>query len=72
MPHVLKHQYKFKCQELACCRIIQSDKWNQHCKVDHGYKLSRGGEIKKTTIQIKDGSGAWKAFIEVLSGLSTV
>ena len=60
MPKTLKNELKFKCCELACGKIIRGDKWQKHCKTDHGYKLSRGDEIKKRTIAVKRSGGTWE------------
>lgn len=65
MPRELKHQYKYRCEEISCRKIIRSDKWNGHCKSDHGYKYASGGEIKRTTIQVRDGTGPWTAVVSI-------
>lgn len=62
MPRTQKYLFKYKCSELACGLIIRSDKWNTHCKHEHGYKFVRGHEIKKTTIAVKEGDASWKPF----------
>jgi len=63
MLRVLKNQYKYRCIELACGRIVRSDKWNNHCKTDHGFKFARD-EIKKKIVQIRNEAGPWKPFSE--------
>jgi len=57
MPKAVKCQYKYKCGKL-----IRGDKWNGHCKSDHGFKLRRGEEIKRTVVAIKEGDGGWRQF----------
>ena len=64
MPRTLTRQVKYKCCELACGKKIRSDKWNAHCKSDHGSKLARGHEIAKKIIEIKEGDGPWQQFCE--------
>jgi len=64
MPRPQRNQLKYKCKELACGRIIRSDKWSAHCKSEHGYKLARGGVINRTVIAMREGGGAWKPFSE--------
>jgi hypothetical protein len=54
-----KVQYKYKCGEVACGKLIRGDKWNAHCKKDHGYKFSRGIEVKRTISMVKHGDGQW-------------
>jgi uncharacterized C2H2 Zn-finger protein len=48
MPKTVSVQVKYKCGETACGKLIRGDKWNGHCKADHGYKFARGHDIKKT------------------------
>ena len=31
---------KYKCLEGYCGKIVRQDKWNAHCKADHGFKFS--------------------------------
>jgi len=33
MQKILKNEYKFKCYELACGKIVRGDKWQKHCHV---------------------------------------
>ena len=62
MPRVLKYQYKYKCNELACGLLVRSDKWNNHCKRQYGYKLAKGQEMMKTIAAVKEGDSSWKPF----------
>lgn len=48
MPKALKKEFKYRCDELACRKIIRGDKWLLHCKSEHGFKVATGIEIKKT------------------------
>lgn len=62
MPKTLKCQHKYKCLELACGKLICGDKWNGHCKRDHGFKLVRGHDIKRALFAVKEGDGPWRPF----------
>jgi uncharacterized C2H2 Zn-finger protein len=61
MPKTVSVQVKYKCGETACGKLIRGDKWNGHCKADHGYKFARGHDIKKTVVAVKKGAGAWQS-----------
>jgi len=61
MPKTIANEFKYKCCEIACGKIIRGDKWKTHCKTDHGYKLARGDEIKKRTIARKKNGGKWES-----------
>jgi hypothetical protein len=65
-----KTQYKYKCCELACGKTIRGDKWNCHCKKEHGYKLKAGHEIRRKLIAVKEGNGPWQPGAGSSSGAS--
>jgi hypothetical protein len=44
-----KLQFKYKCCEIACGKIIRGDKWNQHCHANHGFQLKRGHDVRGST-----------------------
>jgi hypothetical protein len=69
MPKCGKKQFKFKCGELACGKLIRGDKWMSHCKGDHGYKHSRGDTIKKSIVAVKEDGGSWCPFSDQQVGL---
>jgi hypothetical protein len=62
MPKVIKHQDKYKGCELACGKILRSDKWSNTVN-EHGSKLRRGLEIRKV-IAINEDTGLWQLYNE--------
>ena len=42
---VEKKQFKYKCCEVACAKIIRQDKWKSYCKSDRGFKFAHGDDI---------------------------
>ena len=67
MPKVLKAQFKYKCGEVECGKIIRGDKWKWHCKNEHGFKFARGDDIKKVKVAVKEGDSEWRPYVDVPS-----
>jgi hypothetical protein len=59
MPRKQNILLKYKCSELCCGKIIREDKWLQHCKSFHAFKLKRGDPIKRKPIEYKVAGGKW-------------
>lgn len=68
MPKTLKRTFKYKCLEMLCNTIHRQDKWLDHCKKKHSYKLKNNLEIKYKKVEFKDGSGPWKPWSEPKCG----
>lgn len=60
IPKALKKEFKYRCDELACRKIIRGDKWLLHCKSEHGFKVATSIEIKKHIISVRKNGGAWE------------
>lgn len=68
MPRQLKRTFKYKCLELMCNTVHRCDKWAEHCKKKHLYKLRNNLDIKYKIIETKDGGGPWVPYRESSTG----
>lgn len=64
MPQKLKKAFKYKCLELMCNMVHRNDKWLEHCKKKHSYKVKNNIDIKYKITEIKEGDGPWTPYIE--------
>lgn len=63
MPKKQK-QFKYKCLEVMCHATIRHDKWLEHCKKKHAYKVKNKLDIKYKIIEFKcSGEDQWKPYI---------
>lgn len=61
MPRALQRTFKYKCLEVLCNTVHRQDKWVEHCKKKHTYKLKNNLNIKYKIIEFREGNnGQWK------------
>lgn len=66
MPRVSKKTitYKYKCLEPMCRTVHRQDKWIKHCETKHIYKSKNDIAIPFKIIEVKEGNGSWKPYID--------
>ncbi|KAG8179010.1 hypothetical protein JTE90_014013 [Oedothorax gibbosus] len=57
--------YKYRCLELLCKAVVRQDKWNDHCKKKHSWKVKNNFEIKYKIVEVKPADSLkWLPYLE--------